>query len=303
MEKSLVNKFKNMKNILFILLFGSATICAQSSIVTLGGIKITGTALDQVIKWNGSAWIPATLNLLNNVGPIQNTETSSGASISGSDIRLHKAGLNAGGIVTTLPQQFTSGTGVKLFMSDRSTGGGSVQFDDETGAKGAGFEYTEIGGTVLLARSLVSGTVTSSVLTTGVNVDGTLSTMNKYDGNNKTTTHYGLQAYDHITLSAGSMDVTLNSNKYSSYALREGVTLNVPNPSTLVDGIFINFTATNLTGAVVTINTLSAVVDDFWFNGSATSSSVVTIASGTIKTGKLEIQTIDSTKYWVVTIY
>jgi len=275
-----------MKNkILFVLLFFSTIINAQSDILQIGGVKINVTAVTKA-------------------GIFKAIGTPKGLSTAGDSLMLHAATYNAPGGVS-LSDQFL-GNGKKTFVKEANgVTTALVVYNgmaaDGDIAEGVGMDFLGGGETPMASLYATQNDVTGSSLDINVRNATGLVQMVQYNGESKTTTHTGFQINPSITVS-GITDATLNVNKSSSYILLSGGSLFLPEPTTLPDGTYVNFTATNVTGSSAVINTTSGTAE-FWLSSGIAASSDVTITIGSVKTGKCEVQTISGTKYWVVSIY
>lgn len=257
---------------------------------------------NQILEWNGTIWAPVTRPTgLTGVGAFQTSENSTGLSISGTDVRLHAAGFNGVGGINQTAQILNAGTARKTITSNSASGAGSVNFDNEDATKTAGFQFTEALGTVVLGNMYATGNATSSNVIISNVVATVVKEMVRYVGQSNTTIYSGATTYTTPAAITTSYDATNVTNKSTSYNLSDGAALNLEDPTTLDNGTIVSFTATNLT-TNATINTPSGT-DDFWNNGASSASAILTITSGTVKTGKCEVHSVGGTKYWIVTIY
>lgn len=275
-----------MKNkILFVLLFFSTILSAQSGILQIGGMKINITAITKS-------------------GTFKTTSTPKGISTAADSLMLHAATYNAPGGVS-LSDQFL-GAGKKTVLKEANGVTTALVIynglaADGDVAEGTGMDFLGGGETPMAGIYAIQNDVTGSTLNVNVrNAIGT-TTMVQYNGESKITTHTGFQVEPSITVS-GIVDATLDANKSSSYILLAGASLFLPDPTTLPDGVRINWTSTNVTGADALINTTSASAE-FWPSSASAAEVALTLSAGNVKTGKCVVQTISGTRYWVTTIF
>jgi len=275
-----------MKNIILILLtLFSVTLYSQQNILQEGGTKVNVTAITKA-------------------GTFKTTSTPKGLSTAGDSLMLHAATYNAPGGVS-LSDQFL-GNGKKTFVKEANgvttalVVYNGMAADGDLG-EGVGMDFLGGGETPMASLYATQNDVTGSTLTVNARSASGQTAMTIYNGESKTTTNVGFQIEPSITVS-GILDATIDNNKSSSYIILSGAALMLPNPTTMPDGSYINYTVTNVTGSDAVINTTSGS-SDFWFSGNSSASSDVTFSIGTVKTGKLVVQTVSGTKYWVVTTY
>ena len=276
-----------MKNILIIVLsLVLSQSYAQQNLLQEGGTKVNVTAVTKA-------------------GTFKTTGSAKGLSTEGDSLMLHAAGYTTPGGISLLDQFLGKGT---KYLSKPLNGVSTalVLYNDSAAdgdlGEGIGMDFLGGGETPMASLYATQNDVTGSSLNVNVRNSVGTTTMVKYDGEQKLTTHTGLQTVENITVVSGILDGSLYVNKASSYNLLSGATLLLEQPSTKPDGTFVNFTATNVTGSNCAINTTSGV-NEFWNNGSATSSPDVIITTGSVKTGKAEVHTVGGTKYWVITIF
>ena len=245
-----------------------------------------------------------TVSAITKAGIFKTASNAKGISTSGDSLSLHATTYITPGAIS-LSDQFL-GQGKKT-VSKESNGVStalvvynSLAADGDL-AEGIGMDFLGGGETPMASLYATQNDITGSTLTVNTRSASGQTAMTIYNGEAKTTTNVGFQINPSITVS-GIMDATLNNNKSSSYILLSGSTLLLPDPTTLPDGTYVNFTSTNVTGSSTIINTTSGAAE-FWLSGGAAAISDVTILIGSVKTGKAEVQTISGTKYWVITIY
>ena len=258
---------------------------AQQDILQIGGVKMTVSAITKA-------------------GIFKTTSNSKGISTSGDSLSLHATGYTTPGAIS-LSDQFL-GQGKKT-VSKESNGvvTGLVIYNalaaDGDLAEGIGMDFLGGGETPMASLYATQNDVTGSTLTVNTRSASGQTAMTIYNGEAKLTTRNGFQCESSVTVS-GIVDATLNSNKSSSYILLSGSSLFLPEPITLPDGSYINYTVTNVTGSDAIVNTTSGSAE-FWPSGGSAAEASVNFSIGAVKTGKMVVQTVLGTKYWVVTIY
>lgn len=258
---------------------------AQQNLLQEGGTKVNVTAVTKA-------------------GTFKTTGSAKGLSTAGDSLMLHTATYNAPGGVS-LSDQFM-GNGKKTFAKEANgvttalVAYNGMAADGDL-AEGVGMDFLGGGETPMMGFYAVQNDVTGS---TGIwrvrNAIGQTD-MITCNGESKTISHTGFQINPSVTVS-GIIDATMDINKSSSYILLSGGSLFLPVPNALPDGAYINWTSTNVTGSNATINTNLGTAE-FWMSGASAANADVIITTGSVKTGKCEVQTVSGTKYWVVTIY
>lgn len=275
-----------MKNILFILLtLFSVTLYSQENLLQEGGTKVNVTAITKA-------------------GTFKPAGSLKGISTAGDSLMLHAASFNVPGGIS-LSDQFL-GTGKKWFTKDANGVTTAAVFYNSLAAdgdiaEGVGIDFQGGGETPMMGLYATQNDVTGSTGTWRVrNAIGQVD-MITCNGESKTISHTGFQINPSITVS-GIVDATVDANKSSSYILLSGGSLFLPIPNALPDGTYVNWTSTNVTGSNATINTSSGTAE-FWVSGASAASPDIIITTGSVKTGKLEVQTVSGTKYWVVSTF
>ena len=295
-----------MKNILIIIIIAFCYNTQAQGSLQVGGIKLVGTAANDVMKWStvNSEWEVGQISSSLTTGAFKTTSTPKGLSIAGDSLMLHPAGYTAPGAIS-LSDQFL-GQGKKT-VSKEANGVttalvlyNALAADGDLG-EGVGMDFLGGGETPMAGIYAAQNDVTGSTLNVNVRNAVGLVTMLEMNGETKTITYSGFQVNPSITIS-GIVDATLDANKSSSYILLSGSSLFLPNPANMTNGTYVNITTTNVTGSNAVINTISASAE-FWVSGASTASSDIIFAVGAVKTGKLEVQTISGTKYWVLSLF
>lgn len=280
-----------------IILFLTLSVKLFSQTIPVGGSKLTGSNTWDIPRWDGTSWTNSQLG----VGAFGGTENSNGLAYSGGVFTLRPAGFNGPGGVSLLEQFFQAGTGRKIITSDRL--GGQLAVNDASGTKNAGIEFTKNGGIDVLGRVTMQGATTGSILKTSVAVNSVQTDLLVVDGTTKSVTNNGFRI-DARTNVGLSLDMTDVSQRYSNVHFNlEDATLTLPNPSVLEDGTAVNWTITTLNVGTVTINT-PASVNEFWIVPGNVSQASISIGTGSnILSGRFEVITVNSTKYWMFIMY
>ena len=258
---------------------------AQQNLLQVGGTKVNVTAITKE-------------------GIFKTTSNPKGLSTTADSLSLHAATYTTPGAIS-LSDQFLGQGKKTLSKESNGVSTGFVIYNalaaDGDLAEGIGMDFLGGGETPMASLYATQNDVTGSTLTVNTRSASGQTAMTIYNGEAKLTTRNGFQCESSVTVS-GIVDATLDNNKSSSYILLSGSSLFLPEPTTLPDGSYINYTVTNVTGSDATVNTTSGVAE-FWFSGGLTSETFVTFSIGVVKTGKMVVQTVLGTKYWVVTIY
>jgi len=275
-----------MKNVLIIilsLLFFQTY--AQQNILQEGGTKVNVTAITKE-------------------GTFKPAGVPKGLSTAGDSLMLHAAGYTTPGGISLLDQFLGKGT---KYLSKPLNGVSTalVLYNDSAAdgdlGEGIGMDFLGGGETPMASLYATQNDVTGSTLTVNTRNASGQTAMTIYNGEAKLTTRNGFQCESSVTVS-GIVDATLDNNKSSSYILLSGSSLFLPEPTTLPDGSYINYTVTNVTGSDAVVNTTSGTAE-FWLSGGSAAEASVNFSIGSVKTGKMVVQTVSGTKYWVVTIY
>lgn len=144
--------------------FGIGTTGASEALHVVGNIRFSGALMPnntagtsgQVLTSAGAGTVPTwTTNTSEStsIGAFNNTGNSNGLSLSGSALSLHAATISTPGVVNTGQQTFTSGAGSKYF---NGTGTAQISVDGNTDATEAGINFTQLGGTDIIAQMQVN---------------------------------------------------------------------------------------------------------------------------------------------------
>lgn len=241
-----------MKNKILIITLLFPFICFGQAVIP----NFTNTpTLNQVLGWNGSAWLPQTnTSESTTIGTFQTSGNSTGLSLSGTDIRLHAATISTPGGVNVGQQTFGVGFGTKLF---NGTGSYQIDLDGNTDNTPAGIVFTQQGGADVMGLVQInSSDVDNGQLRLAIEQDGGL--------------------VDQMTIG------TLNDAKglYSRNGLYEDVTDVTTSPYTVQYGdrnIYLD--GTSITVNLQAIGTLAGETKVgrvlYFFNDNATSVTIV----------------------------
>jgi hypothetical protein len=272
--------------------------------VTMAKIADSGATSGQVIGYNGTDWVPTTVSSgVTTIGTYQTTNNPNGASILGSDLRLHRVNGLAPGIVDTFDQQF--GRGTKTFTK----AGNSIttpliarNTSADVANEGAGILIVGAAETNLAqfdGQSTSGGGISVLKSSNGTS----LVQMIAANGATNTVSITGFSQRDVQHIAQGiSYDVTASlANRKGTYIF-DGTgnsTLLLPDPALLPEGTTIQW----VNGAITnncTINSTSVATNDFISTGGASSS--LTITPG-YKAGILEVNVVGGVTYWANRIY